>query len=165
MRCLGPAPTSAVGVDRADLGGRDVCALDDIVPELRRRGADRRPPDRAGARRARATRCYALSNYDPFSEAFVIARGIVGDRAGRPKIASPIFKQTFDLQTGACLDDPAVSLPTYPVRVARRPRRGGAGSGRHHMKAPTSAPVRGDAFRTGCSSCRPSPSLCCSLCG
>jgi nitrite reductase (NADH) small subunit len=60
---------------------------------------------------------YALSNYDPFSEAFVIARGIVGDRGGRPKIASPIFKQTFDLQTGTCFDDPLVKLPVYPVRL------------------------------------------------
>lgn len=60
---------------------------------------------------------YALSNYDPFSQAFVIARGIVGDRGGRPKIASPIFKQTFDLQTGACFDDPLVKLPVYPVRL------------------------------------------------
>jgi nitrite reductase (NADH) small subunit len=60
---------------------------------------------------------FALSNYDPFSEAFVIARGIVGDRAGRPKIASPIYKQGFDLETGGCLDDPTVRLPIYPVRV------------------------------------------------
>jgi nitrite reductase (NADH) small subunit len=60
---------------------------------------------------------FALSNYDPFSEAFVIARGIVGDAAGRLKIASPIYKQSFDLETGACLDDPLVRLPVYPVRV------------------------------------------------
>jgi nitrite reductase (NADH) small subunit len=60
---------------------------------------------------------FALSNYDPFSEAFVLARGIVGDRAGRPKIASPIYKQSFDLETGACLDDAAVRVPIYPVRI------------------------------------------------
>ena len=34
-----------------------------------------------------------------------------------PKIASPIFKQSFDLRTGQCLDDPAVRLASYPVRV------------------------------------------------
>jgi nitrite reductase (NADH) small subunit len=62
-------------------------------------------------------RVFALSNFDPFSDAFVIARGIVGDRAGRPKIASPIFKQSFDLETGACLDDSAVRIPVYPVRI------------------------------------------------
>jgi nitrite reductase (NADH) small subunit len=60
---------------------------------------------------------YALSNFDPFSRAFVIARGIVGDRDGVPKIASPIFKQTFDLRSGECLDDPRVRLPVYPTRV------------------------------------------------
>jgi nitrite reductase (NADH) small subunit len=59
----------------------------------------------------------ALSNFDPFSEAFVIARGIVGDRGGVPKIASPIYKQSFSLETGECLDDPNVRLSVYPIRV------------------------------------------------
>jgi nitrite reductase (NADH) small subunit len=60
---------------------------------------------------------FAVGNYDPFSHAFVIARGIVGDRAGVPKIASPIFKQSFDLTNGQCLDDAAVRIPSYPTRV------------------------------------------------
>jgi nitrite reductase (NADH) small subunit len=60
----------------------------------------------------------ALSNFDPFSQAFVIARGIVGDRAGVPKIASPMYKQSFNLKTGECLDDPQVRLAVYPIRVA-----------------------------------------------
>jgi nitrite reductase (NADH) small subunit len=60
---------------------------------------------------------YAVGNYDPFSRAFVIARGIVGDRGGIPKIASPIFKQSFDLTNGQCLDDPSVRIPSYPTRV------------------------------------------------
>ncbi|HEY4394152.1 MAG TPA: nitrite reductase (NAD(P)H) small subunit, partial [Polyangia bacterium] len=45
------------------------------------------------------------------------ARGIVGYRQGVLKIASPIFKQSFDLRTGLCLDDPAVRLSSYPVRI------------------------------------------------
>ena len=61
----------------------------------------------------------ALSNFDPFSKAFVIARGIVGDRAGVAKIASPIYKQSFSLATGECLDDPSVRLTVYPIRVSR----------------------------------------------
>jgi nitrite reductase (NADH) small subunit len=28
-----------------------------------------------------------------------------------------MYKQPFDLRTGECLDDPAVSVPTFPVRV------------------------------------------------
>ena len=60
---------------------------------------------------------YALSNFDPFSKAFVLSRGIVGDKAGVPKVASPVFKHNFDLRSGQCLDDPTVSVKSYPVRV------------------------------------------------
>ena len=64
-----------------------------------------------------STEVYALSNYDPFSNAFVLSRGIVGDRNGVPKVASPIYKQNFNLQTGQCFDDETVSIPTFAVRV------------------------------------------------
>src|SRR5437899_579943 len=59
---------------------------------------------------------YAVSNYDPFSEAYVISRGIVGSRGDRPKVASPIFKQTFDLESGVCFENPTARLLTFPVR-------------------------------------------------
>ena len=59
---------------------------------------------------------HALSNHDPFSRANVMSRGIVGDRAGEPKVASPIYKQTFNLRTGACYEDGSVRLDVYPVR-------------------------------------------------
>jgi len=59
----------------------------------------------------------AIGNVDPFSGAAVLSRGIVGDRGGVPTVASPVYKQVFDLRTGRCLDDPAVTVPTYPVRV------------------------------------------------
>lgn len=60
---------------------------------------------------------FALSNHDPFSNASVLSRGIVGSRGDIPKVASPMYKQSFDLRTGICLDDPSVSVPTYAVRV------------------------------------------------
>lgn len=60
---------------------------------------------------------FAISNYDPFSKAFVLSRGIVGDRNGIPKVASPIYKHNFNLMTGQCLDDEAVSVPTFRVKV------------------------------------------------
>ena len=60
---------------------------------------------------------YAISNYDPFSGAYVLSRGIVGSKGDVPKVASPIFKQSFDLRTGQCLDDPDVSVPVRDVRV------------------------------------------------
>lgn len=60
---------------------------------------------------------YAVSNHDPFSGANVISRGIVGSRGDVPKVASPMYKQSFDLRTGVCLDDPTVALATFDVRV------------------------------------------------
>ena len=60
---------------------------------------------------------YALGNHDPFSRASVIARGIVGTRGDVPFVASPMHKNAFDLRTGRCLDDEAMSVPSYEVRV------------------------------------------------
>ncbi|GLW08253.1 nitrite reductase small subunit [Microtetraspora sp. NBRC 13810] len=63
-------------------------------------------------------RLHAIGNRDPFSGAYVLARGIVGTRGEEPTVASPMHQQAFSLVTGECLDDPAVAVPVYPVRVA-----------------------------------------------
>jgi nitrite reductase (NADH) small subunit len=94
----------------------DVCALDDVIP-------DTGVCALVGGRQIALVRVgdgevvYAISNFDPFSRAFVLSRGIVGDRGGVPKIASPIYKQSFDLRTGVCLDDPSVRVPAFRTRV------------------------------------------------
>lgn len=65
-------------------------------------------------------RVHAVSNLDPFSGAHVISRGIVGTRGDVPTVASPMYKQVFDLRTGACLDaqgkEPK-ALRVWPVAV------------------------------------------------
>jgi nitrite reductase (NADH) small subunit len=58
-----------------------------------------------------------IGNHDPFSGANVLSRGLVGSRGDAVFVASPMHKQPFDLHTGQCLDDPELSVPTYPVRV------------------------------------------------
>jgi nitrite reductase (NADH) small subunit len=93
----------------------DICALDEIVPQTGVCALLGRK--QVAVFRTGADELYALSNFDPFSKAFVLSRGIVGDRAGVPKVASPVFKQNFDLRTGQCLDDASVSVKTYPVRL------------------------------------------------
>jgi nitrite reductase (NADH) small subunit len=60
---------------------------------------------------------YGLSNIDPVGGAAVLSRGIVGDAAGVPVVASPLFKERFELRTGKCLDVEGVRVPAYPVRV------------------------------------------------
>lgn len=60
---------------------------------------------------------FACDNYDPFSEAFVMSRGIVGDLKDQLCIASPIYKQHFNLLTGQCLEDETVSIKIWETDV------------------------------------------------
>ncbi len=60
---------------------------------------------------------FAVGNFDPFSKANVISRGIVGSLNDKLVVASPLYKQHFDLLTGECVEEPGVSLPTLPVSL------------------------------------------------
>lgn len=62
-------------------------------------------------------RLFAIANFDPFSKANVLARGIIGCKNGVITVASPIYKQLFSLETGQCLDDETVCLKTWPVEL------------------------------------------------
>lgn len=62
-------------------------------------------------------RVHAVGALDPFSQANVLSRGLVGTRAGVPVLISPMYRQAFDLSSGQCLDDPSVSVPVHAVRV------------------------------------------------
>jgi nitrite reductase (NADH) small subunit len=92
-----------------------VCAYDRLQPE---RGVAALLPngEQVAVFRTHDGEVYAIGNIDPFSGAAVLSRGIVGDRSGVPVVASPIYKQAFDLRTGICLDDPAASVRVYEVR-------------------------------------------------
>lgn len=59
----------------------------------------------------------AIANYDPNSNAAVLSRGIVGSIGERTVVASPIFKQHFDLKTGECLEAPHHSVHAFVTRV------------------------------------------------
>ena len=98
-----------------ELDWHDVCAIDEVVPGTGLPVVVK--GEHVAVVRTRGGLLAALSNYDPFSHAFVIARGTVSVRAGVPSIASPIYTQSFSLETGACLEDERVHLPVFPVRV------------------------------------------------
>lgn len=102
-------------LDTAMLTWQDVCAYDDLIPD---RGACALVDGRQIAlfRVSPTDDLFAVSNHDPFSGANVMSRGIVGSRGDVAKVASPMYKHSFDLRTGVCLDDPAVSLPVHLVR-------------------------------------------------
>ncbi len=60
---------------------------------------------------------YASQNMCPHKKAFVLSRGILGDARGVPKVACPLHKKTFSLETGESLSDPEYRIETFPVRV------------------------------------------------
>ena len=93
-----------------------VCRLDDLLPD---RGAAALVGGIQIAlfRSATGERVHGVGHRDPFSGANVMARGLVGTRQGVPTVASPMHKQTFDLVTGLCLDDPEVGLDVWPTRI------------------------------------------------
>jgi nitrite reductase (NADH) small subunit len=92
-----------------------VCDYDDLTPD---RGVCALVEgEHVALFRTHDGRVYALGARDPFSGAYVLAHGIVGSRGDVPTVASPMYKQVFDLTTGRCLDDPSVTVPAYAVRV------------------------------------------------
>lgn len=105
--------TTSSTVDSAWIGA---CAYDRLLPG---RGVGVLMPDGAQValfRLADGT-LRAIGNIDPLSGAAVMSRGIVGDRAGRACVQSPIKKQAFALDDGTCLDDASVQVPVYRTRV------------------------------------------------
>jgi len=94
----------------------DVCHVDDLQPDS---GICALVAGRQVAifYQPRRNAVYAVGNYDPFSAANVLSRGMIGDSGGEPMVASPMYKQHFYLRTGQCFEDASVRLPVYPVRI------------------------------------------------
>ncbi|RZL54254.1 MAG: nitrite reductase small subunit NirD [Variovorax sp.] len=60
---------------------------------------------------------FAIDNVDPKSGASVLSRGLTGSLGDRIVVASPIYKNHFDLRTGECLESPEHSVRAHAVRV------------------------------------------------
>ena len=58
---------------------------------------------------------YAIGNWDPIGKAEVLSRGLVGDINGVPVVASPLYKEHFDLTNGQCLEKEDISVPCFSV--------------------------------------------------
>lgn len=60
---------------------------------------------------------FAVDNFDPVAQANVLSRGMVGDLAGEPMFASPMYKQHYSLKTGICLEDPQIRIGRYDAKI------------------------------------------------
>jgi nitrite reductase (NADH) small subunit len=94
----------------------DVCALTDIDLDT---GVCALVNDQQVAifRPAGSGNLYAVGNFDPIGEANVLSRGLISDIKGQLTVASPLYKQHYVLESGACLEDDSVSIPTFEVKV------------------------------------------------
>ena len=108
---------TVVAVD-GPLTWHEVCVLGDLLPE--RGAAALLDGVQVALFRTHDDHVYAVQQLDPYSAANVMSRGIVGSRGDVPTVASPMYKQVFDLRTGACLDAAGKEpkpLRSYPAAV------------------------------------------------
>ena len=92
-----------------------VCAVDDILPDTGVCAlAEGRP---VAVFRVGTSQFYAIDNVDPKSGASVLSRGLVGNLGKHVVVASPLYKNHFDLSDGVCLEAPEHSVRAHSVRV------------------------------------------------
>jgi len=93
-----------------------VCEIDDLLPDT---GVCALVNNQQVAifRSRRLNEVFAVSNYDPIGEANVLSRGIIGSIGDEVVIASPLYKEHYNLRTGECLEKPEYNVAVYPVRI------------------------------------------------
>ena len=106
---------SALPMNSTDsLAWTDICAVDDILPST---GVCALVADRhVAVFRTGSDQFFAIDNVDPKSGASVLSRGLIGNLGERVVVASPLYKNHFDLRTGECLEAPEHSVQTHGVR-------------------------------------------------
>jgi len=60
---------------------------------------------------------YACQNLCPHKMEMVLSRGMLGDDNSIPKIACPMHKKTFSLESGENLNGNLEAINTYPVKI------------------------------------------------
>ncbi|MCU1388013.1 MAG: nirb1, partial [Ilumatobacteraceae bacterium] len=62
---------------------------------------------------------HAIDNVDPISGTSILSRGLIGDIDGTATVASPMYKQRFELGSGSCVDVPGVAVRVHDVVLDR----------------------------------------------
>ena len=60
---------------------------------------------------------YCTQNMCPHKQAFVLSQGMIGDASNVPKVACPLHKKTFSLESGEQLGEDGLNILTFPVKI------------------------------------------------
>ncbi|WP_349351625.1 nitrite reductase small subunit NirD [Flagellimonas sp. MMG031] len=60
---------------------------------------------------------YACQNLCPHKMEMVLSRGMIGDAEGIAKVACPMHKKTFSLETGENLNGDLPAIATFPIKL------------------------------------------------
>ena len=60
---------------------------------------------------------YATDNLCPHKQQMILAKGIIGESQGIPKVACPFHKNTYSLIDGKNINGEQDSISTYPIKV------------------------------------------------
>ena len=102
-------------MDMRTLAFTPVCSVDDILPDT---GVCALLEGRhVAVFRIGHDRFHAIDNVDPKAGASVLSRGLVGSLGERIVVASPLYKNHFDLRSGECIEAPEHSVRAHAVRV------------------------------------------------
>ena len=99
----------------ATLTWTPVCSVDDILPNTG--VCDLVEGKHVAVFRVGQDQFFAIDNVDPKAKASVLSRGLVGNLGDHIVVASPLYKNHFDLRTGECLESADLSVQAYEVRV------------------------------------------------
>jgi len=107
-------------IQDSEINWVDICSLSDIAPNT---GVC---ADLAGEQVAifhlktsnNESQVKAVSNFDPFSGANILSRGLITETDDSHYVASPLLKQQFCLNTGHCELDTGKNIATYQVRIS-----------------------------------------------
>ena len=115
---------TAPGLSTNDAGPTDVCAQDSVGPDRGVAvlvGGEPVALFRLAPVNGLPEEWFAVDHIDPKTGAPVMARGLVGSAMvdGTPvsTIASPLYKQRYDLRTGRGIDGEVTALRTWDVEV------------------------------------------------
>lgn len=59
---------------------------------------------------------FAIANWDPIAKANVLSRGLIGSVDDKLVVASPLYKQHYELSSGQCLEED-LAVANWQVKI------------------------------------------------